>query len=387
MSGKNFMNKCSLKKILIIGPEVLPVPAIKGGAVESLINNLIDSNERNQFAKIHILSPFDIESYDKSLNYKNTFFTYLKSGLFTNLYKIIDRVCLKFFDFSFGIEYVHKVCSFIKKNSFDLILIENRPLFGEQIRKVYKGKLYLHLHNDTVHINSKGLNNILSSFDKMITISDYLKNRILDTGYKNVVTVYNGINLNAFNNKDISFLYPKRIIYSGRIVDDKGVLELIKAYNKLNYSNIQLILIGDFDRTAYKEKKYKKLVLNEIKKNSTIKYLGYLRNCELNDIYKYAYCGVAPSKFNECFSLSVVEMMASSLPIVCTDSGALPEVVSLKCGLFFDRNNLENKILYNLKKIIDDENLRNIMALNCRNNAQRFSIDFYLDNMINELYN
>ena len=58
------------RKILIITGG-LPVPAVKGGAIQTLVENLIEINEHEHELDLYVTSVFDENAYCKSKKYNN----------------------------------------------------------------------------------------------------------------------------------------------------------------------------------------------------------------------------------------------------------------------------------------------------------------------------
>ena len=67
-------------KIAIISPMILPVPSLKGGAVEGLIESIIRENEIRKKIEIDLISIYDKEAEKKSFDYKNSNFIFLDSN-------------------------------------------------------------------------------------------------------------------------------------------------------------------------------------------------------------------------------------------------------------------------------------------------------------------
>ncbi len=64
------------KRIAIITTGYFPVPATRGGAVENLVENLINENERKGNVDLNIFSAYDKKAEKLSRKYKNTSFEY-----------------------------------------------------------------------------------------------------------------------------------------------------------------------------------------------------------------------------------------------------------------------------------------------------------------------
>ena len=63
-----------MKKICIILPEEFPVPATKGGAVETLVNSIIDENEKEKKIEITCVTRYEKKAYEKSKKYKQNLY-------------------------------------------------------------------------------------------------------------------------------------------------------------------------------------------------------------------------------------------------------------------------------------------------------------------------
>lgn len=104
------------------------------------------------------------------------------------------------------------------------------------------------------------------------------------------------------NMTEADALNCKNILYVGRICDDKGIKDLLGAYEKLRKNNIRLIVAGEIEESSeYYLKEFERLSVN---------YLGYVDNIE--DIYPFVDIMVLPSK-REGFGTVVIEANACSV--------------------------------------------------------------------------
>ena len=62
-------------KVLIVSPSMLPVPAVKGGAVEALIESLIKQNEQYKKIELTVVCSWtpDAEKNRKSIQIRNLY--------------------------------------------------------------------------------------------------------------------------------------------------------------------------------------------------------------------------------------------------------------------------------------------------------------------------
>ena len=75
-------------------------------------------------------------------------------------------------------------------------------------------------------------------------------------------------------------------------------------------------------------------------------------------------------------------MMASGIPVICTNSGGLPELINDKCGIIIDRNNLTENLNKTIRKIYSDKTMLVEYSKNAELRAKKFSkkkyvIDFW----------
>ena len=76
-------------KIAVITSGFLPVPATKGGAVETLCENFIKVNEKYQKVKLVFFSIYDSAAFQEAKKYKNTKFIFIKSNSFIDF---LDKI-------------------------------------------------------------------------------------------------------------------------------------------------------------------------------------------------------------------------------------------------------------------------------------------------------
>lgn len=74
------------------------MPAIKGGAIETLLQYVIDENEKTPRANLTILASYDVEAdaVSKKRGYRHTEFVYLKKTNSQRIANFIYRVARKF---------------------------------------------------------------------------------------------------------------------------------------------------------------------------------------------------------------------------------------------------------------------------------------------------
>lgn len=101
--------------------------------------------------------------------------------------------------------------------------------------------------------------------------------------------------------------------FVGRLARDKGIVELIKAWDiiRADFDNIKLLLVGPLDERDRLDDN----TISRITKDPTIDYVGGVSDTAL--YYNQMDIFVLPS-YREGFPTVTLEASASSLPVVTT---------------------------------------------------------------------
>ena len=176
--------------------------------------------------------------------------------------------------------------------------------------------------------------------------------------------VQNGIDLKAFrphrenvmNRSKIGFKEDDFIIaYYGKINPEKGIMELIKALKILkNYPDIKLLAMGStfYGANTYNDHPYGYKLLDEAECiKDKILFTGFIPYNKMPDYLNLSDIAVIPSVWDEPFSLSVAEAQAMGLPIITTQRGGIPEVVTEENAILLET---DDKFVDNLAAAILD---------------------------------
>ena len=186
----------------------------------------------------------------------------------------------------------------------------------------------------------------------------YLKSLGIDE--ERIKVVYPGIDMTRFYPIPKKTTDNVKILYVGALERYKGVYTLLKAFAKLNreFKDIELWICGTGSLSS--------LVIDYSKK-LPIRYLGFIDHNLLPKIYNNCDIFCLPSQDKRLFNLIkiweeqygqvLVEAMATGLPIVATNCGAIPEVIGTKNFIVRQGNAIE--LFNSLRVLIEDGNLRN----------------------------
>ena len=152
-------------------------------------------------------------------------------------------------------------------------------------------------------------------------------------------------------------------LFVGRIVKDKGVEELCRAFEKLSKSeNVRLILVGPNEGNL---DPISDEAWEIIKNNPMIEYVGPQWNDDLLVYYAVSDCFVFPS-YREGFPNTVIEAGAMNLPCIVTDiNGSREIIVDGENGMIVPPRDAE--ALYRaMKTMLTTDDKRNNMARKAR---------------------
>lgn len=357
---------------------ILPVPNIKGGAVEELITKLIIQNEN---VKGCIFDLYTVK--DKQLDNFHLEFTNIIQVPYNRITRCQDRIrdkikrvlnngyiCRK-------IDY--SVARLVSQKKYDAIVIENMSSLYRLVRNKVKCPVFFHIHNLLdIYRTKADLMYMVKRDDKVISIGNYMSELVK----KNVPGVqveilYNCLARDRYSNTSLDIRKNLRnelnipddavvFMYSGRIIPEKGVLELIKAFQKVYkmYSNSFLIIVG----SAMFEKKNKKLryqsdVLKAAEDNNHILLTGFVQPEKMLHYYSCADVGVVPSMWEEPFGMVTLEMMQYGLPLIVTNKGELPYIIDNNCAITIEvgpefLNSLQDAMI----RLAESPDLRNTMG-------------------------
>ena len=216
-----------------------------------------------------------------------------------------------------------------------------------------------------IYPNSKGLKNIIiqEGFCKPGKI------KIIANGSTN------GIDTQFFNPEKISnedlFHLKKSLginptdfifIYAGRLTGDKGINELLVAFQKITtqFNQAKLLLVGFFESEL---DPLRKETLFEIEKNSQVIFVPFQK--DVRPYYAVSDVLVFPS-YREGFPNAVLEAGAMRLPSIVTNINGCNEIIEhQKNGILIPPKDC-NALFTAMKEIIIDTNLRNYLQQNAR---------------------
>ncbi|MHA1231009.1 MAG: glycosyltransferase family 4 protein [Candidatus Helarchaeota archaeon] len=386
-----------MSEIILIGPPLLKIPPISGGAIEKYIFELgLGLSKKNYkiiiFTIRHKKNERKIVKINKNLIIYRLIVPKRKyiRGIIYNLKVFREILKLKSSKIIFinGISqiFINLALKFVFKKFFCIFVLHN-------IRPWYKinGKLkYSNFLDFLIGILC------LKISDTILTLTTrmkkYLKIRfgvdkpikVLPIGIRNELFENNKkyLTQNVDKNRTNKFL----ITFIGRIIELKGVEYLIKAFSEIKekYSQkfqLRLIIIGPennyFNNFHKKSKKfdYFNKIENLVLKYNLQDYVSFKGKLHIEEVYKILLktdLYVLPS-MGEVFSLSTLEALAFGVPVVITKNTGISEYLknNLNCLKIPTKNT--NLLVKAIEKfLIDKDFYRKIQKNSLKIIEQKF---------------
>ena len=194
--------------------------------------------------------------------------------------------------------------------------------------------------------------------------------RILRTkGYKKEFLILPlGVDPEVFCNRDVSSLREKLglrgfvVGFVGKIVKQKGILDLVKAVSQIN-EKIQLLIIGSGNLREEVEHcvklsglQQRNLIIDPVPHSQVPDYL----NC----IDLLVFPSITLPNLKEQFGRVIIEAMACEVPVIGSDSGEIPATIG-EAGLIFKEKDVRD-LREKIETLIKNRNLRTMLAKNGR---------------------
>lgn len=234
--------------------------------------------------------------------------------------------------------------------------------------KLYRIPYIIHFHGydaskllaDVVYISN--LAKVAKKASALIVVSEEMKSNLTSIGIlsQKIVKIPYGVDLSFFSPTEKVIKDSIRILHVGRLVQKKGVPDLITVFYRLQkeFDNIELIVIGDGE-----EYRICLELIENYKLGSKIKMLGATPAREIPKYLNEADIFVLNSRVSDSGDKEglpnvILEAMACKCAVVSTYHGGIPEaVVSLEDGLLVAEKD-NDQLLDALKRLICDEDLR-----------------------------
>lgn len=217
------------------------------------------------------------------------------------------------------------------------------------------------------------------NLDKIIAISDFNAKWLFNIISKEkIVTIKNGIDINTFSpikeseKENIKAQIPLPldnliIGNTSRIHKAKGQIKLVRIFKNLKkkYPNLSLLFVNGGSRSA--EKALKKEIIS-LGLRQDVFWFNFQK--DINKVYQAMDIFALPST-SENLPLTVIEAMASGLPVVAFDTAGVSEEIDDGDNGFLIKCNDESILQEKIEKLIQEEGLRRQFGQKARQKAEK----------------
>jgi len=325
-------------------PEMLPVPPVKGGAVEHWVHEVSQRLNQAQFDITIVSRPAEVSGVE-NVKYVGIAWTKIEQFFYKIKEKVSWRNPLRYLAkvqnvASYGLRMAKLV------SEFDVVVIHNEPNFLFFMQKNPQQTLILHMHNAHlgIAIFRPFYRRALKKVDKVICVSDYIRRHAVQyfpEHAQKFTVVFNATDPEVFKPYgDEAATHLKGLVnieadksyllYVGRLTEIKGVHVLIKAFISIHAQqpNTRLIIAGSSFFGGAAKTGYEQSLVELAKPVShAIVFTGFIPHEKLRYIYSAVDIVVLPSVWQDPCPLVVLEAMASGTCLISSAVGGVPEIV------------------------------------------------------------
>lgn len=141
---------------------------------------------------------------------------------------------------------------------------------------------------------------------------------------------------------------PEYISFVGRVSREKGIDDFLSAAHQL--SELRFAVAGEVPEG-----------FNPDLNPENVKWMGFLKGQDLDELYARSKMIVVPSRWYEGFPNVVTRAMVHSVPVVTTNIGVFPEIVDNECGLTYTPGNI-SEMVDRISRITSDKEMAERMG-------------------------
>lgn len=206
--------------------------------------------------------------------------------------------------------------------------------------------------------------------------------RNISNSRKAVATRGEGLKFVANTNADADIVFDSsfvNILYAGRLMASKGILELLSAMRLLESHNIKLIIAGSIDPALKNDPLILDLINGRI---PMVEYINFVSN--IHDYISASDVVILPTKYKEGMPMILVEALASDKFIISSRAPGVNDMFADGCfGVQLDK--VTDIEIANVLDRIDFNHVRNVGGANAAIYAKSYS-DAVVNKHIIELY-
>ncbi|MHB9072610.1 MAG: glycosyltransferase family 4 protein [Desulfobaccales bacterium] len=373
--------------VALIGPELFPIPPIRGGAAELFIEKVAS---RLSGWRPVVIGVSDPELPQHEWRGQAEYFRVPLSGWrkwfycrYREYFPLYDR----------------QVARIINGVQPDLIHVHNRPLLALYLQRRLKRPIpiILHMHNLYASLGKRerprpGTVIPVTGFAACSRFVLDRERQRLGLGANLYRVIYNGVETSAYASaqdpaagvQEVRRAYgleaEPTVLFAGKLREAKGVHILLKAMTRVWEIAPQavLVLVGGteygLNRTMRETPFMAQLRRDLARAPGRVVLTGFIPPDAMPRAYLLGDVFVGPSQVEEGLGLVFLEAAAAGLPVIATRRGGIPEVVrDGETGLLLSRPDDHAELAAKIIRLLDDAPLRQRLGLQGR---ERVRADF-----------
>lgn len=232
--------------------------------------------------------------------------------------------------------------------------------------------IYLKENKSILHFIKSYLTTLYGGLlaDKILTVSEYSKKDIINKYpffARKIRVCPNPLPSRKIQSIDLSIIDKYKLKHQGYFLfvsamrEYKGFNQTLEAFSAFSNTNFKLIIVGkpDVGEMSYP---------NPMTGN--IVFAGYVKDEELNALYRNAFALVFPSRA-EGFGLPIIEAQYHGCPVITTEQPALVETAGE--GALFIKSQNPSEIKEAMEELVSNPRLRETIIEKGKKNIERFN--------------
>ncbi len=366
--------------VALIGPELYPIPPIRGGAAELFIDKVA---ARLTGWRPVVIGVSDPELPRHEFRGQVEYFRIPLEGWRRWLY------CRYRHHFPL---YDRQVAKILNRVQPDLIHIHNRPLLALSLPLLlqHPAPLILHMHNLYASLGKRerprpGTPIPVAGFAACSQFVLERERQRLGAGAALARVIYNGVEIEAYASRwdepgavtEVRRAHGLKdeptVLFAGKLREAKGVHLLLKAMHRVWESLPQavLVLAGGTEygkgRTMRETPFLAQLRRDLSQAPGKVVLTGFIPPAEMPKTYLLGDVFVGPSQIEEGLGLVFLEAAAAGLPVIATRRGGIPEVVQDgTTGLLLTQPDDDAELAAKILTLLNDAPRRQCLGQNGR---------------------
>jgi spore coat protein SA len=326
--------------VALIGPELYPIPPIRGGAAELFIEKVAEGLKGWRPVVIGVSDP-DLPPHETrgQAEYWRVPLEGWRRWLYCRYRNYFPR-------------YDREVARILHRLRPDLIHVHNRPLLALSLGRRVGGAIpvILHMHNLYESLGKRERPPLGSPIPVagFAACSNFVLERErsrLGLGAARFRVIYNGVETDAYASiwdpaagvqevrRQYGLTDEPTVLFAGKLRESKGVHILVRAMTRVweIAPRTVLVLVGGTEygrgRTTRETPFMAKLRRDLDRAPGRVVLTGFIPPADMARAYLLGDVFVGPSQIDEGLGLVFLEAAAAGLPIIATRQGGIPEVV------------------------------------------------------------